>query len=69
MSFGTRERLPIRAERREASMRVTDMKAAAERDARVRLEGNKNLIAAAQQARVRRCGRRHGQSPGLRTRR
>jgi nucleoside-diphosphate-sugar epimerase len=32
----------------------TDMKAAAERDARVRLEGNKNLIAAAQQTRVRR---------------
>ena len=32
----------------------TDMKAAAERDARVRLEGNKNLIAAAQQTGVRR---------------
>ena len=32
----------------------TDMKAAAERDARVRLEGNKNLIAAAQQTHVRR---------------
>jgi 2-alkyl-3-oxoalkanoate reductase len=32
----------------------TDMKAAAERDARVRLEGNKNLFAAAQQTRVRR---------------
>jgi nucleoside-diphosphate-sugar epimerase len=32
----------------------TEMKAAAERDARVRLEGNKNLIAAAQQAGVRR---------------
>ena len=31
-----------------------DMKAAAERDARVRLEGNKNLIAAAQQTGVRR---------------
>jgi 2-alkyl-3-oxoalkanoate reductase len=31
-----------------------DMKAAAERDARVRVEGNKNLIAAAQEARVRR---------------
>jgi nucleoside-diphosphate-sugar epimerase len=33
---------------------ATDMKAAAERDARVRLEGNKNLIAAAQQTGVRR---------------
>jgi hypothetical protein len=32
----------------------TEMKAAAERDARVRLEGNKNLIAAAQQTGVRR---------------
>jgi len=32
----------------------TDMKAAAERDARVRVEGNKNLIAAAQQTGVRR---------------
>jgi nucleoside-diphosphate-sugar epimerase len=32
----------------------TRMEAAAERDARVRLEGNKNLIAAAQQTRVRR---------------
>jgi nucleoside-diphosphate-sugar epimerase len=32
----------------------TEMKAAAERDARVRLEGNKNLIQAAQQAGVRR---------------
>jgi nucleoside-diphosphate-sugar epimerase len=32
----------------------TDMKAAAERDARVRLEGNKNLFVAAQQMRVRR---------------
>lgn len=32
----------------------TDMKDAAERDARVRLEGNKNLIAAAQQTGVRR---------------
>ena len=32
----------------------TDMKAAAERDAHVRLEGNKNLIAAAQQTGVRR---------------
>ena len=32
----------------------TDMKAAAERDARIRLEGNKNLIAAAQQTGVRR---------------
>jgi 2-alkyl-3-oxoalkanoate reductase len=32
----------------------TDMNAAAERDARVRLEGNKNLIAAAQQTGVRR---------------
>src|SRR5215470_17057965 len=32
----------------------TDMKAAADRDARVRLEGNKNLIAAAQQTGVRR---------------
>jgi nucleoside-diphosphate-sugar epimerase len=32
----------------------TEMKAAAERDARVRLEGNKNLIAAAQQTDVRR---------------
>src|SRR5215471_14973131 len=32
----------------------TDMKAAAERDARVRLEGNRNLIAAAQQTGVRR---------------
>ena len=32
----------------------TDMKAAAERDARVRLEGNKNLIAAALQTGVRR---------------
>ena len=32
----------------------TEMKAAAERDARVRLEGNKNLIAAAQQTNVRR---------------
>src|SRR5215470_4789893 len=32
----------------------TDMKAAADRDARVRLEGNKNLFAAAQQTRVRR---------------
>lgn len=32
----------------------TDMKAAAERDARVRLEGNRNLIAAAQQSGVRR---------------
>ncbi len=32
----------------------TDMKAAAERDARVRLEGNRNLIVAAQQAGVRR---------------
>jgi nucleoside-diphosphate-sugar epimerase len=32
----------------------TDMKAASERDARVRLEGNKNLIAAAQQTGVRR---------------
>ncbi len=30
------------------------MKAAAERDARARLEGNKNLIAAAQQIGVRR---------------
>jgi nucleoside-diphosphate-sugar epimerase len=33
---------------------ATEMKAAAERDARVRLEGNKNLIAAARQAGVRR---------------
>ena len=32
----------------------TEMKAAAERDARVRLEGNKNLLAAAQQTGVRR---------------
>lgn len=32
----------------------TEMKAAAERDTRVRLEGNKNLIAAAQQTGVRR---------------
>jgi 2-alkyl-3-oxoalkanoate reductase len=32
----------------------TEMQAATERDARVRLEGNKNLIAAAQQTRVRR---------------
>src|SRR5690349_6405415 len=32
----------------------TEMKAAAERDARVRVEGNKNLIAAAQQTGVRR---------------
>jgi 2-alkyl-3-oxoalkanoate reductase len=32
----------------------TDMEAATERDARVRLEGNKNLIAAAQQTGVRR---------------
>ena len=32
----------------------TDMEAAAERDARVRLEGNRNLIAAAQQTGVRR---------------
>ncbi len=32
----------------------TEMKAAAERDARVRLEGNKNLIAATQQTGVRR---------------
>ena len=32
----------------------TEMQAATERDARVRLEGNKNLITAAQQARVRR---------------
>lgn len=32
----------------------TEMKAAAERDARLRLEGNKNLIAAAQQTGVRR---------------
>lgn len=32
----------------------TEMKAAAERDARVRLEGNTNLIAAAQQTGVRR---------------
>ena len=32
----------------------TDMKASAERDARVRLEGNKNLLAAAQQTGVRR---------------
>ena len=33
---------------------ATDMKGAAERDARVRLEGDKNLIAAAQQTGVRR---------------
>lgn len=33
---------------------ATDMKAAAERDARVRLEGNKNLLAAALQTGVRR---------------